>query len=167
MSEVYGAPTVGIPDTNEAQISTSLSIVVDNEEIGFIESFAPSSTRTITRLRELSKMSGGRVVEMVPHTEDTRITVSGYCIYREKAEFLFKRMQQKNVDDAGVGGFPSLLSQTKPFDIYEYAKHPGKEREVVTVYKGCWASDWSKTANIGNALVGENLTVEVQAVAPR
>jgi len=104
---------------------------------------------------------------MVPHTEDTRITISGYCIYKDKMEFLFRRIQPQNVADAGVGGFASLIAQKVPFDIYERAKHPGTGVEVVTIYKGCWASDWSKTANIGNALVGENLTVEVQAVAPR
>lgn len=165
MAEKNGAPTVGIPESNEAQISTSLSIFVGNEEIGFIESFAPSSTRTIQRLRELSASSGGRVIEMVPHTEDSRITISGYCIYKEKAQYLFKRVQPDNVTDDKT--FISLMSQRVPFDIVEKATHPGRDAEVVMVYAGCWCADWSKSVNIANAIIGENLTVEVQAIVPR
>lgn len=159
MTLYNGTPTVGIPDDNKYVVATSIDIEVDGNIVGAIDSYSPSHSRPVTRVRELSSVAGGRIIEMAPSPEDVTVSVTGFLLYTAGKHTLFQRLQ----GSAGTD-FVSLQSQRIPFDVVERYIHPATNEEWKKIYKGCWLSNYSKSQNIGTALVAENATIEVQAV---
>jgi len=155
-----GTPLVGIPADNKVVISTSIDIVVGQNKVGVVESFNPTYNRPVQRVRELNSETAGRTLEIAPSPEEFSINITGFMLYSSGQQHLFQRI-------AGTDGeeYISLSSQQEPFDIIETYTHPANNKLTFeVVYKGCWLTNYSKTQNIGTAIVAESATVEVTAV---
>lgn len=144
-------------------------------QIGVVASFDPSETRSIEPVRGIGY--GDHVAELVPgNTEPMTLSVN------RTAQYLSMICQVFGYKGGIDGIVRSLRHHKWPFDIVQEivisslpAVQGGKEGAanldksfhdtvldaILTYYEGCWISDWGTTYSADQALVQENVTVNV------
>lgn len=144
-------------------------------QVGVIASFDPSETRSVEPVRGIGY--GDHVAELVPgNTEPMTIQVN------RTAQYLSMICQVFGYKGGIDGIVRSLRHHKWPFDIVQEivisslpAVQDGKEGAgnidkglndaaldaILTYYEGCWISDWGISYAADQALVQENVTVNV------
>jgi hypothetical protein len=157
---------VGIPESNQAAISTSIDILDEHgNNIGYLTSLNRRDSRPVDSVRHLNAADAGRKLEGAPHVEEVTVDVTGFALYpkdKTSRNSLLNRLPQA-VD--GASAFKSLNSQKIPFILMEKTIHPANPNKVqVTTYVGCWLTAYSKPTNIGTATIAETASIWVQAI---
>jgi len=130
----------------------SYTISANNTEVGSLQSFNPSSTRQVERIRQIMFSTGARVIDMVPGTTDTSISLEHVRLYK------------KSLFEAFSYQIFALEDLTEPMDIIEEMNHPDGLVDFL-VYHQCLFSDWSETRTVGTAHVAGSATVQVAWVS--
>ena len=113
------------PNTSTAT-SHGISIRVDGNTIGMIQTWVPAQTRPAVAVYELNAANTGKVLEQVPgNLGGLTITVTRFDLFKSRME--------------SVWGFnmTMLTDQVNPIEIREKMVHPDGVQEV-DVYMGCW-----------------------------
>lgn len=129
-----------------------ISIRINGQTIGYIQTFVPSQTRTLTPVYEINSSTSGRRIEIAPGNVDAdTLGVSRYDIYR-------KLMWQAFGFSATI---VHLSDHLRPFDVKEIWKTPEGET-YGTLYTGCWFSDTGRSFGAtGDRLVLVSATLQV------
>lgn len=119
------------------------TILFNGSEVGNLQSFTPTSSRTITRVRALAQGGiAGETVELVESITDHTISVTGLELYRKQIlEFM------------GYSNFASIEDLKDPIDIREIITAPDGSESIVD-WQGCKVNNYTKggiTAN-GNVV---------------
>ena len=140
------------------------------QQIGVLASFDPSETRSVEAVRGIGY--GDHIAELVPgNTEPMTFSVNRTAQY---LSMIFQVFGYKG----GVDGIVRSLRHHKwPFDIHQEVvisklpvigrgdSGPGDslsgEDCIITVFEGCWISDWGVSYAADQALVQENVTINV------
>lgn len=118
----------GMPDTKTYH---GLTIVVDGNIIGRIQTWNPTArTRTITHKWELSRVTFGRPVDLVPGKADGySVSMSRTEVWGQELEIVF-----------GYGTvFSDLMDMTYPFSVQEQW-WKGENLYRIWLYPSCWFS---------------------------
>lgn len=112
----------------------SYSVQFNGKEIGNLQSFAPSSTTTLTRIRHLkSNTNAGETQEIMPSITDHQITVAALEIYTKKI-----------MEEMGYVKFSSIEDLKTPIDIIETISAPDGSTQVIN-YLGCRVNTFNKS----------------------
>lgn len=135
-----GSPKIGSQLKNLAVTSTNISIICNDMKIGFVQSFSPQETRTITPIQELGTEG---VVQMVAgNTNGGSISLSRFAIYNSRLfDALGISPTGKNM---GENPFKTLKDQRVPFEI-KVETNIGNNKKYVETYIDCWLTSYSKT----------------------
>jgi len=136
----------------------------DGNEIGYVTSISPSTTRNVTRQRHFNAADAGRVVELTHNPEDYKLTLEGFLLYHPGyngliSGSLIDRLFRPEDDAHAV--FELLNKQYIPFDIVEESINPATGRGYRKIYISCKISDWSGDRRLTQAWVAEKVTVVV------
>lgn len=104
-----------------------------SSEIGQFQSFTPSSTRTITRVRALSQGSiAGECIELVESITDHTISVTALELYRKEVmEFM------------GYSNFASIEDLKDPVDIREIRTDPNGVDTIID-WQACKLNSYTR-----------------------
>ena len=106
--------------TTQSVHAFSYSVLFDGQQIGDLQSFAPSSNKTLTRVRALAQGSGGETIEIVPSITDHQITITALELYRKQVmEFM------------GYSSFASIEDLKTPIDIREIITAPDGTQSII------------------------------------
>jgi len=140
-----------VPNTR-ATVEYAYTIKANGKKVGTLQRFNPTSTRAVQRLRGIQN-TGGRVIEIVPGTTDTSITLDKVTLHRESLiAALGYDVSVKDIQDI-----------RDPIDIEEVEHHPDGTR-TTRVFGQCVPSQWSKTIAVGTVFVTESVTVQVSHI---
>jgi hypothetical protein len=140
-----------IPDT-QSVVSYAYTIKANGVEIGTLQGFNPSGSRTMERIREIRNTLED-TFEIIPGRSEFKITLDRTETYN------------KNVIAAlGYNIFGESIAQIRdPITIVEQFTGPnGESRQVV--YDRCWITSWSKSVVEGTISVKENVALEVERI---
>ncbi len=169
---------VGILD-NSASLpitSTNIEIYCNNQRVGFIQSFSPSESRTITPIQELGTEG---VVQMAPgNTNGGQISINRIALFNgnlfnalgmtKTGHFATysEQIPGNAVAQGGTGNtlgnpFKNLKEQRVPLEIQVKTKMPDMETKAyyVETYVDCWLSAYSKAISAGQITVAETATI--------
>lgn len=143
-----------IPNTQT--LSTfSYDVLANGQSIGNLQSFAPSSTRTLVRVRQIASAFAGESIEIVPGITDHQITIAVLELYR-----------QKTIEALGypAGSFASIEDLKDSIDIKERIQKPdGTTTEID--YQECWLNTFNKSGVMSNgSVVTDNVTFWVTRI---
>jgi hypothetical protein len=161
-------PILGQPG-RLAVTSTNISISVNGENVGFIQSANPSESRNITKVQELGTEG---IVQSVPgNTNGGQIAVTRLALYKQN---LYTALQLPLF--TGLSAFKTLKDQRLPFEISMITKYyspinpygavdkstdPGFQiQEYREIYLDCWLSNYSKTITTSAITITESATVQ-------
>lgn len=130
----------------------SYDVLANGKKIGNLQSFAPSSTRTLVRVRQIASSYAGETVEIVPGVTDHQITISVLELYRQKV-----------LEALGYSNFASIEDLKDPIDIQEKITKPSGDTVIVN-YQDCVVQNHSKSIAVGNAVVTDNVTIYVTRI---
>lgn len=131
----------------------SYDVLANGKRIGNLQSFSPSSTRNLTRVRQIASAYAGETTEIVPSTTDHTITLSCLELYR-----------QKTLEALGYSEFASIEDLKDSIDIIEKINKPSGET-VTIEYQECWVQSFNKTGIAANGnVVTDNVTLWVTRV---
>lgn len=137
--------------TTRTALSTQILILVNNEPVGAVQSFAETQTRGIKRIMEIGTDG---VVEAVPERAAeislrvTRIVFDGLSI-----------------TEAFSRGFRNIQAQRIPFDIVVIDQYTGTDNDaVITTYENCWFGNISKTYNADGFVISEDADITVESI---
>jgi len=145
-----------IPETT-VRTSHSLTIRANAQTIGFINSWNPGMSRTITPIYQIATKhrdtESGDPVEKIPGNVTTQqISVQRYDIYVTRMEIAF-----------GTSDLMMLSSQDRSFDVRESWRFPndsGGGGEIIQ-YTGCWFSNIGRSyRSDGDRIINTNATLE-------
>jgi len=142
-----------IPNT-QSRVFYSYQIKVGNKVIGTIQSFGPSESRTLERVREINSDQGTRVLEIVPGVVDFQVSADKILLYKE------------NMLEAFGYNVSSIEDIVDDFDIEEICHHPDGRKEI-TVYKKCHFNSYNRTISVRDTLITESATIWVSWVEKR
>jgi hypothetical protein len=162
-------PKVGEDGKKLVVASTNISVFSNNMRVGFVQSFSPSETRTITPVQELGTEG---VVQMVAgNTNGGTISLSKFAVYNAdlwNALGLTRTGKFTNYSDFQSSGkkddtyqtyanpFKTLKDQRVPLEIKVETKQPGDENSIFTeTYIDCWLTSYSKAISSQNITVTE------------
>ena len=159
---------VGILD-NSASLpitSTNIEIYCNNQRVGFIQSFSPSESRTITPIQELGTEG---VVQMAPgNTNGGQISINRIALFNGN---LFNALGMTKTGqfatyyrikpEVKYRPFKNLKEQRVPLEIQVKTKMPDMETKAyyVETYVDCWLSAYSKAISAGQITVAETATI--------
>lgn len=169
----------GDDPTMMAITTTNVSVYSNNMKIGFIQSFSPQESRTITPVQELGTEG---VVQMVPgNTQGGQISVSRFALYnsdlwnalgltpsgqftnRDDSNFINDAAFTKREDSGTYGNpFRTLKEQRVPLEIRSRTVLPNvsKEAAYIETFFDCWLSNYSKAIQSNNVLITETATIQ-------
>jgi len=156
-TNAFGIQTPGldftVPDAPTTKTYHGASIVVDGNIIGRITSWNPSGayTRTVNLVRELSHVTWGRPVDIVPAISD------GYTIAFTRVE-VWEQEVELTLGYSNV--WDDLSDQDRPFTVFEYLFR-GPTLYRVWRYAGCWFTDRNENAQeaAGDGIFTANCTL--------
>jgi len=143
-----------VPNTKTV-VSYSYSITVGGTQIGTLQGFNPSSTRTLERIREINYSGPGSsdTYEIVPGRSEFKITLDRIEIYKKSL-----------MEALGIDALEDLTQIQNSIDITESrTDFTGKTRSIK--YMGCWIGSWGKNITEGTLTVKENVTMEVERIS--
>ena len=150
---------VSIPESNRTVVSTSIDIFDhDGNNIGYIQSIAPSQTRNVTAVRHINAIDAGRIVEAVPSPANYTMNVNGFALYDNQND---GSLIQRIGGSITAQAMKSLEEQSIPFNIVITETHPATGVDAKTVYHDCWLTNYSHPVNIGTALIAETASIFV------
>jgi len=111
----------------------SYSVLFNGNEVGNFQSFTPSSSRALTRVRALAQGSiAGECLEIVEGVTDHTISVTALELYRKEVlEFM------------GYSNFASIEDLKDPIDIREVRTDPNGVDSVLD-WQGCKINTYSR-----------------------
>lgn len=128
-------------------------VLANGKRIGNLQTFAPSSTKTLTRVRQIASAYAGETVEIVPSITDHSIIISTLELYREKT-----------IEAFGYTGFASIEDLKDSIEIQEILTKPSGDRLII-VYQECWLQAFNKSGIAANGnVVTDNCTFWVTRV---
>ena len=156
-TNAFGIQTPGldftVPDAPTTKTYHGASIVVDGNIVGRITSWNPSGayTRAVNLVRELSHVTWGRPVDIVPGISE------GYTIAFTRVE-VWEQEIELTLGYSSV--WDDLADQDRPFTIFEYLFR-GAALYRVWRYAGCWFSDRNEDAQTadGDGIFRANCTL--------
>jgi hypothetical protein len=141
-----------IPNTQTLS-AFSYDVMANGNSIGNLQSFAPSSTRTLTRVRQIASSFAGETIEIVPSITDHQITISVLELYR-----------QQTLEALGYTNFASIEDLRDSIDIKERINRPDGSIVVID-YQECWVNTFNKSGIVANGnVVTDNLTLWVTRI---
>jgi len=147
------ANEVLVPPT-AARVFYAYTLKVNGHPVGTFQSFTPSSTRQIVRLRGIAN-NGGWPFEMVPAPADVQIAVNHIALYRRPLTAALGFPFGSNLD---------LNWMKVPFEIEEICNIPGSDALEQNTYVDCMLSNVNRTLNQTTAQVAETATIQVRFV---
>jgi hypothetical protein len=140
-----------LDSTTRTALSTQILVLVNNEPVGAIQTFAETQTRNIKRIVELGTDG---TIEAVPE-RSTEITLRVNRI-------IFDGL---SVTEAFSRGFRNLQAQRIPFDIVVIDQYTGTDNDaVITTYKNCWFNNLSKTYSAEGFTIAEDADITVETI---
>jgi hypothetical protein len=140
-----------LDSTTRTALSTQILVLVNNEPVGAIQSFAESQSREIRRLHEVGTDG---TVEAYPAGQ---VTI-GLTVNRIVFDGL-------SITEAFLRGFRNIQAQRIPFDIVVIDQYTGTDNDaVITTYKNCWFKSIGKTYSATDFTITEDVTIEVEAI---
>lgn len=144
-----GSTTSG---TTRTALSTQILIMVNNEPVGAVQSFAASQTRTNKRVSEVGTDG---VIEIVPEGFTTVTLTIGRIVF-----------DGLSVTEAFSRGFRNLQAQRIPFDVVVIDQFSGTgDDAVITTYHNCWFNKIDFTYDSSNYIITENCGIDVEFVS--
>jgi len=135
-------------------------------QIGLVQNWAPSHTRTITPQRGIGY--GDQIAELSAGVTDLTATAEIFCMY------LRNLMQVFGYKSDTSGLVRSIKHHRWPFDVKEEIVIPefvASEADVtqaggstVTWYEGCWMQNWDHAFTIGDVNVSQSSTISITDV---
>lgn len=125
----YNSPFTPNPPANPGGTKSTHWVVIraNGKIVGRIQSFAPTQSRTITRIFELNRYSTGRGVDLVPGVvNDDVVDVEGLELWTEPLE------EALGASSSGI--LASLADQYIPFEFEEVWERPDGGRQTITYY---------------------------------
>ena len=135
-----------------AAVFYAYTISSNNVEVGMIQNFSPSSTRTVERIRQIFYNTGARVVDMVWGGTDTTVEVEMMTLYK------------KNTFEAWGFQIMALEDLMQKVDIVEEMTHPDGVTDRL-VYHQCGWERWGQTRNTNTAHVAATCSIAVSWVS--
>ena len=127
--------------TTQSTHAFSYSVLFNGQQVGNLQTFVPSSSKTLTRVRALAQGNGGETIEIVPSITDHQITVTALELYRKKVmEFM------------GYSNFASIEDLKAPIDIREIITAPDGT-QVKVDWQDCQIQSHSKSGIVANGNV--------------
>jgi hypothetical protein len=136
-----------IPNTQT--LSTfSYDVLANGKSIGNLQTFAPSSSKILVRVRQIASQFAGETSEIVSGVTDHQITISVLELYR-----------QKTIEALGYSNFASIEDLHDSIDIKERILRPDGTTVEVD-WQECWIQTFNKTGIAANGnVVTDNLTL--------
>ena len=149
-----GADSSGIPRT-QTRTSHSLIIRAGYKNIGRIQSWVPSQSRTITPIYEINAATEGQVFENVPGVATgLTIQVTRFDLYSSRLEEVF----------GPSSPILMLTDQHNPFTITEKWVNPNGTLEYYS-YRGCWFTNLGRNISVqGDRIVNVNASLVYQNI---
>lgn len=139
-------------DNIHTALSTQIVIMVNNEPVGAVQSFAESQSRRNKRVFEVG-MDG--TVEIVPESPTEMSLSIDRIVY-----------DGLSVTEAFSRGFRNLQAQRIAFDIVVIDQFSGTgDDSVVTTYHNCWFNKIDKTYRSDNYIISESCGVDVEFIS--
>jgi hypothetical protein len=114
--------------------------------MGTMQNFAPTSTRTLERLREIAN-SGGGIIEIVPGVTDYTLELEHVELYNASL-----------LEVLGYANLVDIQKITVPIDIVETCHHPDGTTKTIT-YAQCWPNSSAKTVTTRAITIVERCTM--------
>lgn len=148
-----GYPQTSVPNTAHS-VFYAYSIHVNGYEIGSLERFGSSSSRTVERIREILFSRGPEVKEIVWGGTDTSVNLSRVELYTS------------GMLEAFGQEIYALEDFNTPVNITEICKLPDGGTRVLT-FVDAVASSWGKDIDIGTVRRVETMEFQVRKVTGR
>lgn len=148
-----GYPQTSVPNTAHS-VFYAYSIHVNGYEIGSLERFGSSSTRTVERIREVLFSRGPEVKEIVWGGTDTTVNLSRVELY---ATSMLEAFGQEIF---------ALEDFNTPVNITEICTLPDGSKRILT-FVDAVASSWGKDVEIGTVRRVETMEFAVRKVTGR
>lgn len=146
--------------------TTQISIYDESgAEIGWISDLNETQSRPVEPIRHLNSDDAGRIVQGVPKPADFTLSVTGFAIYKRGANdggSLAARLIANSGNPHTL--MKSLEEQKIPFRIKKKVINPGTEGDTITVYHGCWITNYNNPTSVNNAFVTETADIFVSFV---
>lgn len=174
----------GIEANKLAITTTNVSIYSNNMRIGFVQSFTPSESRDITPIQELGTEG---VVQMVPgNTRGGQIQLQRVALYNSDiwnaigltrtGQFVERKNQHSSAAytlDATYrtygNPFRTLKDQRVPLELRAETTLPrGADQSpysLIEIYFDGWIASYSKTIQVAQVWVTENVSIEYADMA--
>jgi hypothetical protein len=129
-----------------------ISIRVNGQTVGYIQSWNSNQAKTLTPVYELNSATSGRRVEVVPgNTNADSVDVTRFDIYKN---LLWKAFGF----DANIVHLQDML---RPFDVKEVWKEPDGNTHGI-LYTGCWFGSITRNyAVTGDRIISASAKMEV------
>lgn len=137
--------------TTRTALSTQILILVNNEPVGAVQSFAETQTRSIKKINEVGTDG---IIEAVPE-RSTEISL-------RVDRIVFDGL---SITQAFSRGFRNIQAQRIPFDIVVIDQYTGTDNDaVITTYQNCWFGSISKTYSAEGFVITENADITVESI---
>ncbi len=130
--------------TTQSVSTFAYDVLANGKRIGNLQSFAPTSDRTLTRVRQIASANAGETIEIVPSVTNHSIRISSLELYREKL-----------LEALGYSNFASIEDLKDSITIRETITKPSGERISID-YLDCWIQSFSKSGISANGNVVTN-----------
>jgi len=149
LSQVDSSNTNGLAVTY-----TNIFIRSNNINVGMIQSFNTSESRTVNKLQAIG-VEG--VIQAVPqNTNGGTITATRVALYGER---LYDAFKFKTANDTSI--FKTLKDQRTPFEIQVLTvsgtKTDGSTSYYTETYVDCWLNSYKKSYTVSNVTVSEEV----------
>jgi len=139
-----------VPNTTTAT-SHAISIQVNGDIIGMIQTWGPTMSRTITAVYELNPATKGAPIENVPGN------LTGLSIQVSRYDLFETRMEQ--AWGSGYDVKDMLSNQMDPIKVQEVWKYPNGTTKG-TEYTGCWFASLGRQISVqGDRLINVSATL--------
>jgi|YelNatPaOPRAMG01_1025707.scaffolds.fasta_scaffold04034_4 hypothetical protein len=139
-----------IPETKTV-VSYAYTVKVNGKAVGTLQTFTPSGTRMLDRVREIMNEEND-IVEIVPGRTEFTATIDRLETYDEAL-----------IQALGYDNFTTLDQITTPIQIIEEISGPNGKRRTIH-YEDCWIQSVNKTIREGTITVSESVTLWVTRV---
>jgi len=171
-----GMPEIGDNSSSLPITSTNVEVYSNGMRIGFVQSFTPSETRTITKVQELGTEG---VVQSVPgNTNGGQIAISKFAVYNgtlynalgltptgqfsTAADQIYSSASTYNSSTNTLGNpFKTLKEQRVPLELKVKTKMPDGDSIAyyVETYTDCWLQSYTKSIASSTITVTEQATI--------
>ena len=137
---------MGLPPTeSKSAVFYSYEVKVNGQKVGTLQSFSPSSTRDLERIREIA-YSDIDTLEIVPGRTEHQLQI-------DKIELYTKSLIE------ALGYEPVSISDlSHSLTIVETMHRPDGTKRKMS-YDRCWINSWNKQINANNVTITESVTL--------